>query len=54
MKTPKVNREEVRKNSLTIPMTKGEKDAIRQAAERQGMPMATYVRFVLNNSVKGV
>lgn len=54
MKTPKVNRDEVRENSLTIPMTKGEKDAIRQNAERQGMSMATYARFVLNNSVKEV
>jgi hypothetical protein len=54
LKTPKTNREEVRENSLTIPMTKGEKDAIRKVAERQGMSMATYARFVLNNSVKGV
>jgi predicted DNA binding CopG/RHH family protein len=54
LKTPKVNREEVRENSLTIPMTKCEKDAIRQVAERQGMSMATYARFVLNKSVKEV
>jgi hypothetical protein len=54
LKTPKSNRDEVRENSLTIPMTRGEKDAIRQAAERQEMSMATYARFVLNNSVKEV
>ncbi len=54
MNKPKSNRDDVRKNSLTIPMTKGEKDAIRQAAEWQGMSMATYARFVLNNSVKEV
>jgi hypothetical protein len=54
MKTPKANRDEVRENSLTIPMTMGEKDAVRKAAERQGMSMATYARFVLNNSVREV
>lgn len=41
----KVNhRDEIRKNSLTIPMSKEEKDAVREAARREGMTMATFIR----------
>lgn len=43
----KSNREEVRKNSVTIPMTAEEKEQIKKLAHKSGMAVATYVRYVL-------
>ncbi|MBP9988550.1 MAG: hypothetical protein KBT46_03545 [Ruminococcus sp.] len=41
------HRDEIRKNSLTIPMSKEEKDAIRAEAKKAGLTMATYARIKL-------
>lgn len=52
MKTPNVNRDEVRENSLTVPMSKEEKEQIRKAADDMGFSMSTFVRMVLKNFIK--
>lgn len=47
MKTPKINREEVRASSLTIPMTEAEKREVKDAADRLGVTLASFARMVL-------
>jgi hypothetical protein len=51
MKTRKSNRDEVRENTLAIPMTKAEKEAIRQASAQSGLTMTAWARMVLNQKV---
>lgn len=53
MKTSNSNRDEVRENTLTIPMTREEKEAVRKAAEDMGTSMSTFARIVLKNFLKG-
>lgn len=53
MKRAIINRDEVRKNSLTIPMTKAEKEAIREASAQRGLTMTAWARMVLNEKIKG-
>lgn len=48
MKTPKANRDEVRENSVTIPMTAEEKERIRAYAEKKGLSMSAFVRMIVN------
>ena len=52
MKTAKTNRDEVRKNTLSIPMTKEEKEAVRSASEKCGLTMTAWARMVLNERIK--
>lgn len=52
MKTPKRNRDEVRANTLVIPMRKDEKERIIKAADAMGVSMSAYVRIVLNEHFK--
>ena len=52
MKTRKSNRDEIRENSLTIPMTEEEKKAIQKAANDMGLPMSAFARIVLKKSIK--
>ena len=52
MKTPKSNRDEVRSNSLTVPMSADEKDKIKRAANNMGVSMSTFARIALNEFVK--
>ena len=42
------NREEVRQNQIVIPITKAEKERIRQAAKAEDRSMSSFVRYVLN------
>lgn len=51
MKTAKTNRDEVRENTLCIPMTKCEKDAVRNASEKSGLTMTAWARMVLNERI---
>jgi hypothetical protein len=51
MKTRKSNRDEVRENSLTIPMTKAEKEAIREASAQIGLTMTAWARMALNEKI---
>jgi antitoxin component of RelBE/YafQ-DinJ toxin-antitoxin module len=52
MKIAKVNRDEIRKNSLTVPMKKEEKEAIQKMADDKGLTMSAFARMVLNDFVK--
>lgn len=51
MKTAKLNRDEVRENTITIPMTKAEKEAISSAAQKIGLSMSAFVRMVINKEL---
>ena len=51
MKTAKTNREEVRANTITVPMTKMEKEAVVREANKTGVSMSAWVRMVLNNAL---
>lgn len=51
MKTRKSNRDEVRENTLAIPMTKAEKEAIREASAQIGLSMTAWARMVLNKEI---
>ena len=52
MKTPRTNREEIRENSLTVPMNREEKEQVKRAAENMGVPMSAFVRIVLKDFIK--
>ncbi len=51
MKTAKSNRDEVRENNLSIPMTKEEKEAVRNASSKSGLTMTAWARMVLNERI---
>ena len=53
MKTSKSNREEVRANTLTVPMTKQEKSLIEAAAAKRGLSMSAFARLVFYEYLKG-
>ena len=52
MKTPKANRDEIRENALTIPMSKEEKEAVKKAADDMGVTMSAFARIVLKDFMK--
>ena len=52
MKTAKSNRDEVRENTLCVPMSKEEKETIRKAADDMGVPMSAFARIVLKDFLK--
>ena len=52
MKAKRSNRDEVRENSLNIPMTIIEKEQIRKAADDMGVSMSTLARIALNEYLK--
>ena len=52
MKTAKSNRDEIRKNTLSIPMTKIEKEAVRETAEKYGLTMTSWARMVLKDKTE--
>jgi hypothetical protein len=51
MKKAKTNREEVRENNLSIPMTKLEKEAVKKAADGCGLTMTSWARMVLAEKI---
>ena len=51
MKTAKTNRDEVRENNLSIPMTKEEKEAVRSASAKCGLTMTAWARMVFNEKI---
>ena len=51
MKTPKANRDEVRGENLSIPMTRLEKEAVQNAANKCGMTMTAWARMVLAKEI---
>jgi antitoxin component of RelBE/YafQ-DinJ toxin-antitoxin module len=52
MKTAKSNRDEIRKNSLTIPMNKEEKDTIQRKADEMGLSMSAFARMVFKDFMR--
>lgn len=46
-KTKKANREDIRSTSITVPLSVAEKQKINKKAEEIGLPMSSFVRFVL-------
>ena len=52
MKTAKSNRDEVRENSLVVPMNKEEKQAVQDAADDMGVSMSAFARIVLKDFMK--
>lgn len=52
MKTKKNNRDEVRENSLTIPMSAEEKNSVKKAADDMGVSMSSFARIVLKDFMK--
>ena len=51
MKTPKANRDEVREENLSIPMTKAEKEAVQSAAYGCGLTMTSWARMVIAEKI---
>lgn len=47
MKTPKVNRDEVRESTFTVTVTRSEKEAIQDMANKSGLTLSAWVRMVL-------
>lgn len=52
MKMPKANREEIRGNCLTIPMSRDEKEAVKKAADDMGVTMSAFARIVFKDFMK--
>ena len=52
MKTPRANRSEIRDETLTVPMSKKEKDRVKQEAQEMGITSSCFVRIVLNDFFK--
>lgn len=52
MKTAKGNRDEVRENTLSILMTKEEKQAVQEGADDMGVSMSAFARMVLKDFLK--
>lgn len=53
MKTPMSKRDEIRENSLTIPMSAEEKERLRTEAKSKGLTMASFARLILNEKMEG-
>lgn len=52
MKIAKSNRNEVRENTLCVPMSKEEKQAVQSAADEMGVSMSAFARMVLKDFMK--
>jgi hypothetical protein len=54
MKAKRSNRDEVRENSLNVPMTIIEKDQVRKAADSMGVSMSTFARIALDDYMRKI
>lgn len=52
MKTSKSNRNEIRENSLVVPMSFREKQSVKKAADDMGISMSAFARMVLKDFMK--
>ena len=52
MNTKRSNRDEVRENSLVVPMNKEEKQAVQKAAGEMGISMSAFARMILKDFTK--
>lgn len=51
MKIANTNRDEVRENTLSIPMSKAEKEAVKNTANKCGLTMTAWARMVLAEKI---
>lgn len=51
MNTKKANRDEVRDNSVVVPLSQIEKDKVKKRAQEIGVTMAAFVRMILNREL---
>ena len=51
MKIAKSNRDEVRENTLTVPLSRIEKKSVQEAANKLGLSMSAWVRMVLAEKI---
>ena len=51
MKTPKANRDDVRETTFTATVTKAEKKAIQETANKSGLTLSAWVRMVLAEKI---
>lgn len=54
MKRKRTNRDEVRENSLNVPMNMIEKEQVRKVADSIGVSMSTLARIAINEYLKKV
>lgn len=47
MNKPKSNREDLRKNSVTVMLTEEEKERIYKQAHKLGLSMSSFIKFAL-------
>ena len=52
VKTAKTNRDEIRQNTLSVPMSRQEKMIVQKAADDMGVPMSAFVRIVIKDFMK--
>lgn len=52
MKIKRINREEIRENTLTIPMSKEEKQSVQRAADDMGISMSAIARIAIKDFLK--
>ena len=52
MKTPVINRDEVREHTGTIPMTTDEKEAIKKLSKTFGISMSAFVRMAVREYIR--
>ena len=52
MKTAKTNRDEIRENSLCVPMSREEKEMVQKAADDIGISMSAFARMALKDFMK--
>ncbi len=52
MKMAKTNRDEIRENTLCVPMSKQEKESVQKAADDMGVSMSAFARMVLKDFMK--
>jgi hypothetical protein len=51
MKTPKLNRDEVRSNTLSILLSATEKQAVEKEANKMGLTMSAWARMVISEKI---
>lgn len=52
MKTAKINRDEIRQNTLCVPMSKEEKMMVKKSADDMGISMSAFARLVIKDFMK--
>lgn len=51
MKTAKINRDEVKSETITFPYERPKKKKLQERADKMGISMSAYIRLVLNEKI---